>query len=346
MTDYDKPPELYSGLRLHQNEHTGGCSPRVLEALAALRAEQISVYPPYAATVARCARHLGVPPEWVGLVNGLDEGILAVALTCLQRDDLGVKEAIVPEPAFEIFAIDAELAGGRVVRVMPKPGFEFATDEVVAAISPATRVVFITNPNNPTGATVPLDAVRTIARRMPRGGLVFVDEAYADFGGETFIPALAEFPQVVVGRTFSKAYGLAGIRIGALVAEPDTLAAIQRVIPVYSVNVAAIAALRAALDDRAYVERYLDEVRQSKQLVYETCERLGLAYWKSAGNFVLIRTGARTPSIVEETAARGIYLRDRSNEPGCEGCLRITAGLVGHTRRGLAVLEEVLCAAR
>lgn len=346
MTDYDKPPELYRGLRLHQNEHTGGCSPRVLEALAALRPEQVSVYPPYQSATDACARHLGVADDMLVLVNGLDEGILAVALTHLRPDTHGVRDAILPEPAFEIFAVDSTLVGGRVVRVMPRPDFQFALDEVLAVITPETRVVFVTNPNNPTGIAAPLDAIRTIARRLPAGAVVFVDEAYVDFGGETFIPELASFRNVIVGRTFSKAFGLAGIRIGALVGHPAVLAAVRPAIPVYSVNIAAVVALQAALDDSDYVQDYLRQVVESKQMVYAACDRLGLTYWTSAANFVLVRIGPDAPAVVQAAAERGIYLRDRSKEPGCSGCVRITAGVVAHTRRGIEVLEEVLCAAR
>ncbi|OFW17599.1 MAG: hypothetical protein A3H97_02940 [Acidobacteria bacterium RIFCSPLOWO2_02_FULL_65_29] len=349
IDDYDKPPELYDGLRLHQNENTGGCSPRVLEALAALRADQIAFYPPYKTAVDACARHLGVAPDRLALTNGLDEGIMAVAIAYLRpsRDNTSPEapEAIVPQPAFEIFAIDASVVGGRAVLVMPRPDFAFALDEVLAAITPNTRVVFLTNPNNPTGVSMPMDAIKTVAARMPRGGVVFVDEAYADFAGTTFVPELPAHPNVVVGRTFAKAYGLAGLRIGALVGAPATLAPVRQAIGVYSVNVAATIALEAALQDTAYVEHYLRQVRESKALVYATCDRLGLKYWKSDANFVLIRTGERTGALVDAASARGIYLRDRSSDPGCEGCLRLTAGIVEHTRRGLAVLEEVLCAA-
>jgi histidinol-phosphate aminotransferase len=350
MTDYDKPPELYAGLRLHQNENTGGCSPRVLAALAALSAEEIAVYPPYQATVDACAGHLGVPADRIALVNGLDEGILALAITHLKPDpSTGVREAVVPEPAFEIFAFDADVLGARVIRVPPREDFSFALDEVIAALTPATGVVFLTNPNNPTGLPVPADAIRSVARRLRQvspQSVVLLDEAYGDFAGETFLPHLHEHPNVVVGRTFSKAYGLAGIRIGALVGKPATLDPIRRAIPVYSVNVAAAAALRAALEDRAFVEHYLEQVRASKELVYAACQRLGLKYWPSATNFVLIRVGSGATDLVARAAERGIYLRDRSGEPGCDGCIRFTAGVVDHTRKGLAVLEEVLCAAR
>src|SRR6185369_12928961 len=101
--------------------------------------------------------------------------------------------------------------------------FSFPLDRILAAITRNTRLVFLTNPNNPTGALTPKDAIRTIAGRIPREAIVFVDEAYAEFSGETFIPELPQFPNVVVGRTFSKAFGLAGIRIGAIAGAPDTL---------------------------------------------------------------------------------------------------------------------------
>ncbi len=344
--DYDKPAELYEGLRLHQNENTGGCSPRVLEALAALRPDQIAIYPPYKATVDACARHFGVSPDRVALTNGLDEGIFATAVVCLRPLATGPAEAIVPQPAFEIFALNASVAGGRPVEVAPRPDFEFALDEVLGAITPATRAVFLTNPNNPTGVSMPMSAIRTIAGRVPKGAVVFVDEAYADFAGATFIPELPDFPNVIVGRTFAKAHGLAGLRAGAIVGAPGTLAPIRQAIGVYSLNVAAAVALNAALADEEFVLDYLRQVRESKALVYAFCDRLGLKYWKSDANFVLVRTGGDPRAIAEATAARGIYLRDRGNEPGCEGCLRITAGIVEHTRRGLAVLEEVLCGAR
>src|SRR5256885_8732567 len=169
-------------------------------------------------------------------------------------------EAVVPEPAFEIFRFDTAVAGGTLVQVMPHGDFTFPLDEVLAAITPNTRVVFVTNPNNPTGVDMPLEAIRTIARRLPPDAIVFVDEAYAEFSGTSFIPELDAFPNVIVGRTFSKAFGLAGLRIGCLVGAPATVDAVRRAVPVYSVNIAAVVAIEAALQDVAYVNGYLREV--------------------------------------------------------------------------------------
>jgi len=347
MTHYQKPPELYDGLRLHQNENTGGCSPKVLAALAALRPDQIGFYPPYAAATEAVAKYLGVPHEQITLANGLDEGIMALAVAYLRASIGGPQlEAIVPEPAFEIFRFDTAVAGGKLVQVMPHRDFSFPLDEVLAAITPNTRVVFLTNPNNPTGVGMPLDAIRTIARRVPPGAVVFVDEAYAEFAGESFIPERDGFPNVIVGRTFSKAFGLAGLRIGCLVGAADTMYPIRQAIPVYSVNIAAVAAVQAALGDLDYLRRYLAEVAESKQLLYAACDRLGLKYFPSRSNFVLVCAGDRIDALVKGAFDRGVYLRDRSTEPGCAGCLRIATGVVEHTRRAVAVMEEVLCAAR
>ena len=347
MSHYQKPPELYDGLRLHQNENTGGCSPRVIEALSRLRPDQIGFYPPYAAATDAVARYLETSVEQVALTNGLDEGIMALAVAYLRAaSGEPTLEAIVPEPAFEIFRFDTAVAGGRLVQVMPKPDFSFPLQDVLAAITPQTRVVFLTNPNNPTGVAMPLDAIKTIAGAVPKGAIVFVDEAYAEFAGTSFIPELPAHPNVIVGRTFSKAFGLAGLRIGCLVGAPETLNPIREAVPVYSVNIAAVVAIIAALQDLDHLNRYLQQVAESKALLYAACNRLGLTYVKSSSNFVLVGAGDRTDALVKGAFDRGIYIRNRSTEPGCAGRMRIATGIVEHTRRCIAVMEEVLCAAQ
>ncbi len=345
MAHYQKPPELYDGLRLHQNENTGGCSPRVIEALARLRPDQIGFYPPYAAATEAMARYLGVAADRIAITNGLDEGIMALAVAMLRPAVGGpVPEAIVPEPAFEIFRFDTAVAGGRLVQVPPLPDFSFPLDEVLDAITPNTRAVFLTNPNNPTGVAMPLDAIRAIAARVPAGAVVFVDEAYAEFAGVSFIPDLPSHPNVIVGRTFSKAFGLAGLRIGCLVGASEMLDPIREAIPVYSVNIAAVVAVQAALADLDHLNEYLRQVAESKALLYSACDRLGLSYLPSASNFVLVGAGDRAAALVKGAFDRGIYIRDRSTEPGCAGRIRVATGLVQHTKRAIAVLEEVLCA--
>jgi histidinol-phosphate aminotransferase len=344
---YEKAPNPSTGLRLHLNENTGGCSPAVLDAVRRLTATDISLYPDYSGTIAAAARRLGVDVSHLLLTNGLDEGILSASLAAVRFGGRAEPEAVVVVPAFDMQAACADIAGARVIEVPLHPDFTFPADEVLASLSEATAIVFLTNPNNPTGISAPLDDIFRIAAAAP-AVTIFVDEAYADFSGITLLEdrRLALHPNIVVGRTFAKAYGMAALRCGAVVSAPETLAPIARVLPPYSVNVAAAAGLQAALADTAYYEWYLGQVQESKALLYAALDRLGIRYWKSDANFVLARFGGRTRPVCEGLLERGIYVRDRSKNPGCDGCVRITTGIVEHTQACIAALEEVLCAAR
>jgi histidinol-phosphate aminotransferase len=297
------------------------------------------------------ARRLGAAESHVALTNGLDEGILAACIAAVVGDGsktsrTGDAEAVVVVPAFDMQPACARAAGARVVEVCLDKNFGFPTAQLLDAIRPETRIVFITSPNNPTGMLAPAIAIQTIARTAPHA-LIFVDEAYADFSGTTLIgsPIVQAYPNIVIGRTFSKAYGLAGLRCGAVIASPDLIARIQSVLPPYSINAAAVVALGAALEDRAHYERYLAEVRRSKAMIYEAFERLGIEYWPSAANFVLARFGEEARRLCRLLADRGIFIRDRSTHPLCDGCVRITAGVVAHTERCIEAIEEVLCGA-
>ena len=345
---YERIVTPSTGLRLHLNENTGGCSPGVIAALRGITPEMAAFYPDYSDAIAASCERLDVPAANLLLTNGLDEGILGVTVAALRdRRADGPFEAIVVVPAFDMYASCADATGARVVEVPLGPEFEFPLDRIVAAVNPRTRIVFITSPHNPTGLTVSRDSIVAVAAAAPRA-TVFVDEAYADFSGITLLGtrALEAHPNLIVGRTFAKAYGLAAIRAGALIGAPDTLAPVRRVVPPYSLNVAASVAIPAALRDRAHYDWYLAEVRESKRLLYDALDRLGVRYWVSGGNFVLARFGEPAGRVLDGLRQRGIYLRDRSNVHGCAGCVRITTGVVAHTQRCIAGIEEVLCAAR
>ena len=219
-----------------------------------------------------------------------------------------------PEPAFEMYAACAEAVRATVVRVMPQPEFEFALDGILAAVTSATRVIYLTDPNNPTGRPIPPGAIERIAIAAPRA-FVLVDEAYADFSGRTAIgPLLDRARHVIVGRTFAKGHGLAALRVGALVAHPDTLARIRPLQPPYSLHAWPITALGAALGDRASVEWYVAPSAASPPRVYSWAARLGLAYSPTAATSVKsVRSrskafrrrlrSANTPSIASERHA-------------------------------------------
>jgi histidinol-phosphate aminotransferase len=344
---YVRPADRAGALRLHLNENTGGCSQSVIDAIRQITTEEVAIYPDYAALSRDCAEYLGVREAQLVLTNGLDEGLLATTITGFRvsQASAGLPEAIIPQPAFEMYSVFVRAAGGLVVPVAPKPDFEFATREICDAMTKATRLIFLTNPNNPTGQLIPRAALRDIARSAPPDVTIVVDEAYYDFCGETFLPEIDAHPNVIIGRTFAKAHGLAGLRAGCLIGDPERLELIRHAVPPYSLSVFAVEGWRAALRDREYLAWYRTQVEESRDLLYAACKRLHLPYWKSAGNFVLINVaGVGEPGeIVEALASRSILVRDRSKDPGCSGCIRITAGLVRHTELVIEALEG-LCA--
>ena len=356
MTTIQGVPDLGPGLRLHLNENTAGCSPKVVEALRAFDAQQLATYPDFRDAIFETAAFLGVDADNIVLTNGLDEGILLASIGYLgQRTPealvelgappmvmSGTPEILVAQPAFEPYLSTAHAMGARVVSVPAGGDFAYPLDAVLKAITPNTRMVYVNNPNNPSGQPVPQAAIRRVAREAGHA-LVFVDEAYHDFLGENFLSEASDYPNVIVGRTFSKAFGLAGMRVGVMLASPAVLAPIRRAMPLFNLNVVAVAALRAAIADTGFRSWYVAQAKESKELVYAACERAGLRYWKSGANFVLIDGGDRARALVDGMIAQGVLVRDRTKDPACPDCFRLTTGVVEHTRQAVATLEA-LCA--
>jgi histidinol-phosphate aminotransferase len=353
MTTIQGVPDLGPGLRLHLNENTGGCSQKVVDAVRAFDGPALATYPDFTDAVLETAAFLGVDPERIVLTNGLDEGILLASIGYLGHRtpealvELGAPlttmsgaEVLVAQPAFEPYLHGAQALGARIVSVPSGTDFAFPLDGMLRAITPNTRIVYVNNPNNPSGQPIAKEAIRTIAREAGHA-LVFVDEAYHDFLGENFLAEAAQFPNVLIGRTFSKAFGLAGMRVGVMIASPAILAPIRRCMPLFNLNVVAVAALRAAIGDPSFRTWYLAQANESKALVYAACERAGLKYWQSAANFVLIDGGTHTRAIVDGMIAEGVFVRDRTKDPSTPTCFRLTTGVVEHTRKAVETLEAV-----
>lgn len=336
-------PDPGPGLRLHLNENTGGCSPKVVEAVRAFDARGLATYPDYRAAVIETAAFLGVDPDWLVLTNGLDEGVLLASVAFLAAEER-TPEVVMAIPAFDTYVSSARAMRARLVAIPPGPDYAFPVEEMLAALTPETRLVYVNNPNNPSGQPVSKDDIRRIASKAAPA-VVFVDEAYHDFLGENFLAEAQAYPNVLIGRTFSKAYGLAGMRIGAMVGRPDLLEPIRQAMPVFNLNVVAVQALRAALEDNEFRPWYVSQATESKRRLYAALDRVGLRYWKSAANFVLVDGGVRAREIVDGLIAEGVLVRDRSHDPYCANCFRVTAGVVEHTEKAIAVLEA-LCAKR
>jgi histidinol-phosphate aminotransferase len=337
MKEYHPPLGDRSGLRLDFNENTFACSPRVLEALGTISRGDLTRYPEREPVERRVADYLGLAPTQVLLTNGVDEAIHVLCQTYL---DAGT-EMLLPVPTYTMYEVYASGTPARIIPVPAESGFQFPLRALFAAITPATRLIAIANPNSPTGQSVRREDILRIVDAAPNAA-VLIDEAYFHFHGETVLDLIGRAPNVIVARTFSKAYGLAGLRLGVLAAAEDQMQWMRRAISPYSVNSVALACLTAALDDEDYLRWYVAEVLASRADFQSALDRIGLPYWPSQANFVLVNIGLRHRDFVRAMHDRGVLVRDRSSDPGCDGWVRITVGTREHTELGLIALEESL----
>jgi histidinol-phosphate aminotransferase len=333
---YRPPLAGREGLRLDFNESTIGCSPRVLARLRALDAEALARYPEREPVEREVAQFLDLDAAQVLLTNGVDEAIHLLCSTYLEPGD----EAVIVAPTFAMYAIFAQAEGARVVQVPAGTNFLFPLDEVLLRISPRTRLIAVANPNNPTGAAVDCEVLLQVARKAPQAAIL-VDEAYFEFHGETMLSHAVWPENLFVARTFSKAYGLAGLRIGILAGDAAQMAMVRRMASPYNVNAAALAVLPEAIGDQKYVESYVDEVKRGREGLERELKTLGLHYWPSRANFVLVRVGVAHAEFIRALRERGILVRDRHSDPECEGCVRLTVGSEEHTRILIDALREV-----
>lgn len=337
MREYHSPLDGGSAdLRLDMNENTTGCSPRVLAKLRGLDATTLALYAPREPAEKLVANFLGVDPAQLLLTNGADEGIDLLCRAYLDAGD----EIVIILPAFAMYEVFAQTTGATVVGVPAGPEFAFPADRILAAISPRTRMLVITNPNNPTGALASRADILRVLAAAPDAA-VLLDEAYFDFCGQTLLDQITRIPNLFVARTFSKAYGLAGLRLGVMAGSAGQISVLRRMCPPFNCNVFALECLEAALADRQFVAAYVDQVKTTREWLRGQLESLGLKCWPSHTNFLLCRFGPSKPAILAALLACGISLRDR---PDCEGCVRISIGTQPEMERVLAALQQALAA--
>jgi histidinol-phosphate aminotransferase len=326
LSPYVSPIVSRDGLSLDLNESMAGCSPRVLARLHSLTAEEVSLYPEREVGERLVASFLRLAPDQVLLTNGMDEALSLLFTTYLGPGD----ELLFADPTFVMYPMLGEALGAQIVRVQSGEDLALPVADLLARISPRTRVIAIANPNNPTGlAASPTDLLK-ITQAAPDAA-VLIDEAYFEFCGgaltcRTMLPDLARHPNLFVGRTFSKAYGLAGLRIGVLTGAAEQIDFMRRHSLPFNVNSPAVACLEEALADRAFVSEHVAQVKRGRERMEKLFEELGMRFWPSQTNFVLARIGAKATTFVESMRRRGILVRDSSSNPGCEGCVRITIG--------------------
>jgi histidinol-phosphate aminotransferase len=339
MMEYHPPLGSRDVLRLDFNENTLACSPKVREVLASISAGSLTRYPEREPVEALVAAHLGVAAEQLALTNGVDEAIHVLFETFLEAGD----ELLLPVPTYTMYEVYASATDARVVAVQAADDLQFPFERLLAAITPRTKIIAVANPNSPSGSVATRAQLLEIAARAPHAVLL-VDEAYFHFHGETVINLVGKIPNLIVARTFSKAYGLAGLRLGLLAAPVDLMRWMRRVLSPYSVNSIALACLPPVLEDTAYLDWYVGEVLAARTDFEVALDAAGIRRWPSRANFILVDIGAQHAEFVRLMREAGVLVRDRSNDPGCNGRIRITIGTRKQMKQAITALNNAVTA--
>jgi histidinol-phosphate aminotransferase len=339
MKEYHPPLGSRDALRLDFNENTLACSPKVREALSLISTSALTRYPEREPVEAIVAAHLGLAAPEVALTNGVDEAIHVLFETFLEAGD----ELLLPVPTYTMYEVYASATDARMVPVLAADDLQFPFDRLLAAITPQTKIIAIATPNSPSGAVAARSQIVELTRRAPQA-VVLIDEAYFHFHGETVIDLVGIIPNLIVARTFSKAYGLAGLRLGVLAGPIDLLRWVRRVLSPYSVNSLALACLPPALEDTAYLDWYVSEVLAARTEFEAALDAANLRRWPSRANFILVDIGPQHAEFVRLMRASGVLVRDRSSDPGCDGRVRITIGTREQMREATVAFNKAVTA--
>ncbi len=327
-------------IKLASNENALGPSPK---AIAALRKVTGALHRyPDASCVdlrAKLAKHLRVDPATILVGNGSDELIVLALRAFVDPGD----HVVVARPTFLIYELQARACGASV-SVVPLRGYRYDLAAMHEAVTPHTKLVFIANPDNPTGTYVTKRELTAFLRDVPGEPILFMDEAYYEFVEAEDYPQtipLTKERAVIVTRSFSKAYGLAGLRIGYGIAQPSIIAAMNAVREPFNVNSLAQAAAASALDDRAFLARTRHLVREGRRYLTKALEGLKVRYVPSATNFLLLELGPRAPQVAQALLRQGIMVREMSAWK-LDGCLRVTIGTMAENRQFIRALRVCL----
>ena len=328
-------------IKLASNENPLGPSPLAKEAIKRAAAK-VNLYPDGNAYYFKneLAEHLGVAPNYLIFGNGSNDVLQIVGETYISPGD----EVIYSESAFVVYMVVSKICGAKSV-VTPRRDYAHDLDAMADAITDATKVIFIANPNNPTGTMVTKDETERLMARVPDDVLVVFDEAYYEYVERPdypqTLPYVEEGRNVIITRTFSKIYGLAGLRIGYGIAKPETIEMMNRVRQPFNCNLIAQAAGRAALNDADHVRRSLELNAVGKVYLYERLARFGLEYVETEGNFILVQLGRPGQEVADSLMRKGVIVRPMAAY-GFPDAVRVTIGKSDENKRFIAALQEVL----
>ena len=332
---------LKSVIKLASNENPYPPSSKVLAAVNKA-AREINRYPDGGCFVLRriLAKKLNVDDDQLIFGNGSDEIIvLAVKAFAAKGDDV-----IIAKPSFLIYEIASTLSGARLHQV-PLKDFRYDLEGMKAKINARTKIIFIGNPDNPAGTYISQRQTEDFLRSVPKSTLVFFDEAYFEFVQARDYPdtiaLMKKYPNVITTRTFSKIYGLAGLRIGYGVASPEIIDILNRLREPFNVNSLAQAAAVAVLADEAHYRHIAREVQVQRQYLYRSFDRMDIAYEKSFTNFIVVNVGSDSSLIAQALLKKGVIIRDLAVW-GLKGYIRVSIGSAAENKRFIKSLGEIL----
>lgn len=311
-------------LKLDMNENTLGCSPRVLDKLANLPADVLAKYPTYGEVEEKIASVLKLPSEQVLITNGGDAGINSIYITYVSEDE----EIIYVVPTYVMYKLDALRQRAKIVQVPYKEKWVYPTDDVIEKINDKTKLIIICSPANPTGDAIAEKDLCRVIEAAPNA-IVLLDEAYWRFAsreGKSYKSLINKYDNLVIMHTFSKDYGLAGLRIGYLLSQPKNLENIRKSMDPFAVNNIAVEAALEALDDQAFVQKYVDAVDECKPFFIDAIKPIAKEIYPTEANFCFFYVGPRYEWYHSRCLRKNIKIRRYPTNPMLDGYLRITLG--------------------
>lgn len=332
---------LQNVIKLASNENPYPPSPKVMQAMQEALLS-VNRYPNGDCHALRqeLSKFLNVAPAQLIFGNGSDELIvLAVRLFAREED-----EVIIAKPSFLVYDIASRIAGARLVSV-PLKNFHYDLEGMQKAVTERTRIIFLGNPDNPAGTYLTQRAVETFLENVPRDVLVFIDEAYFEYvQADDYVDSLGllqRYPNVVVSRTFSKMYGLAGLRVGYAVCREELSDLFNRIREPFNVNSVAQAGAVACLRDQAYYKDIARQIEEQRRYLYEQLGRLGLEYRETCTNFIMVKVPGDAKEMTGELMRRGVIVRDMSFW-GITDHVRVSIGTAEENRTFIEALEKSL----
>ncbi len=332
-------------VKMASNENPLGISPKAYRAIKR-NLKKSYQYPEVSAHNLREAlsKENQIPPDYIMVGNGADEIIYTLAMTFLDNDD----EVLIPEITFSMYEIVSIAMRAKVIKTA-MADLKIDTGDILKKITKKTKMIFLCNPNNPTGDIIIKDTLLDFLKEVPENIIIVHDECYSEFADPNTFPNLIpllklegkRYSNLILLRTFSKIYGLAGIRLGYGIANPSMLELMYRIRPPFGVSIPAQEAGIAALRDKSFLKKTLKLTREGKNYIYSQLKEMGLPYIESHTNFVLIDTKRDCVTVTEKLISKGIIVRPMTSY-GLPTHIRVTVGLKSHNIRFINSLKQVL----